>query len=120
MLIDRVISLSTAAGVEPVAVQQHDRESRTVRFFVYESSGVPLDITGKTARIFFRKNGATSKAYEADVAADGWISLTVPDAVTAIPGNGEMQLAIVDGSFILHSFTIPFAVKGISFLSTSL
>lgn len=112
MLIDRVISLSTAAGVEPVAVQQHDRESRTVRFFVYESSGVPLDVQGKTARFFFRKNGATSKAYEADVAADGWISLTVPDAVTAIPGNGEMQLAIVDGSFILHSFTIPFAVMG--------
>ena len=112
MLIDRVISLSTAAGVEPVVVQQNDRESRTVRFFVYESSGVPLEVQGKTARIFFRKNGATSEAYEADVAADGWISLTVPDAVTAIPGNGEMQLAIVWGSHILHSFTIPFAVKG--------
>lgn len=112
MLIDRVISLTTAAGVEPVVVQQHDRESRTVRFFVYESSGVPLDVQGKTARIFFRKNGATSIAYEADVAADGWISLTVPDAVTAIPGNGEMQLALVYGSSILHSFTIPFAVKG--------
>jgi len=112
VFIDRVISLSTAAGVEPVVVQQNDRESRTVRFFVYESSGVPLEVQGKTARIFFRKNGVTSEAYEADVAADGWISLTVPDAVTAIPGNGEMQLAIVWGSHILHSFTIPFAVKG--------
>ena len=112
MLIDRVISLSTAAGVEPVVVQQNDRESRTVRFFVYESSGVPLDVQGKTARIFFRKNGATSKAYEAAVAADGWISLTVPEEVTVYPGNGEMQLAIVWGSHILHSFTVPFAVRG--------
>ncbi len=112
MTIDRVISLSSTAGVEPVVVQQNDRESRTVRFFVYESSGVPLDVQGKTARIFFRKNGATSKAYEAAVAADGWISLTVPQEVTVYPGNGEMQLALVYGSSILHSFTIPFSVKG--------
>lgn len=112
MLIDRVISLTTAAGVEPVVVQQNDKESRTVRFFVYESSGVPLDMQGKTARIFFRKNGATSNAYEAAVAADGWISLTVPQEVTVYPGNGEMQLALVYGSSILHSFTIPFSVRG--------
>ncbi|MBR4068642.1 MAG: hypothetical protein IKK08_08475 [Clostridia bacterium] len=112
MTIDRVISLSSTAGVEPVVVQQNDKESRTVRFFVYESSGVPLDVQGKTARIFFRKNGATSQAYEAAVAADGWISLTVPEEVTVYPGNGEMQLALVYGSSILHSFTIPFSVKG--------
>lgn len=112
MTIDRVISLSSTAGVEPVVVQQNDRESRTVRFLVYESSGVPLDMQGKTARIFFRKNGATSKAYDAAVAADGWISLTVPQEVTVYPGNGEMQLALVYGSSILHSFTIPFSVKG--------
>lgn len=111
MMIDRVISLSTAAGVEPVVVQQNDRESRTVRFYVYESSGVPLDVQGKTARIFFRKNSATSPAYEAAIAADGWISLTIPAAVTALAGNGEMQLAISRGSSIIHSFTIPFSVK---------
>lgn len=111
MYIDRVISMSTDGAVEPVVVQQHDRESRTVRFFVYERSGAALDVQGKTARVLFRKNGATSMPYDCQISADGWIVLTIPEAVTQNAGNGEMQLVIVDGTSLLHSFTLPFIVK---------
>lgn len=110
-MINRVISLSKEAGVEPVVVQQNDRQSRTVRFFVLEQSGQPFSVQGRQARILFRKNGATSPAYEAEVHPDGWVSLTVPEEVTKNAGSGEIQLVLWDGSFLLHSFTVPFIVK---------
>jgi hypothetical protein len=110
-MIDRVISLSKEAGVEPVVVQQNDRQSRTVRFFVLEQSGQPFSVQGRQARILFRKNGATSPAYEAEVHPDGWVSLTVPEAVTKNAGSGEMQLVLCEGDALLHSFTVPFTVK---------
>ncbi len=111
MTIDRVISLRKDAGIEPVVVQQNDRQSRTVRFFLMDSSGSPFPTAGKQARMLFRKNGATSPAYEADVLPDGWIRLMIPDEVMANPGTGEMQLVLVEGDYILHSFMVPFHVR---------
>lgn len=110
MAIDRVISVSSEAAVEPIVVQQNDRHSRTLRFFVYDGSK-PYPFTGKRIRCYFRKNGATSQPYEANYAADGWVEHTLDDAVTAHAGAGEMQLAVEEGEYLLHSFTIPFIVK---------
>lgn len=111
MTIDRVLSLTSETATEPVVVQQNDRESRTLRLYPVEHGGNPCPTEGRQARILFRKNGATSPAYEATVQPDGWIVLTIPEAVTANPGSGEMQLVLEQGGSLLHSFTLPFTVK---------
>lgn len=110
MAIDRLISVSSEVAVEPIVVQQNDRNSRTLRFCVYDGSK-PYPFTGKRIRCYFRKNGATSQPYEANYTADGWVELTLDEAVTAHAGVGEMQLVVEDGEYLLHSFTIPFIVK---------
>lgn len=112
MTIDRVLSLSRETNTEPVVVQQNDRNSRTVRLFPMEQSGQPFSMTGMDARILFRKNGATSPAYKAAVQPDGWVELDIPQEVTSCPGSGEMQLVLEQGERLLHSFIIPFTVKG--------
>lgn len=112
MTINRVLSLSKETTAEPVVVQQNDRQSRVIRLYVLENAGMPLPMEGIRARMLFRKNGATSPAYDAAIHADGWIQLTVPEAVTKNAGNGEMQLVLQKDESLLHSFTLPFVVKG--------
>lgn len=111
MTIDRVLSLSKETTVEPVVVQQNDRQSRTLRLYLLEQGSRPFPTEGVQARLLFRKNGATSPVYEAAILPDGWITLTIPEAVTQNPGSGEMQLVLRKEDSLLHSFTLPFTVK---------
>lgn len=109
MRIDRVIRLGKETAVEPVVVHQHDKGSCEICLCVMDGSQA-YNLTGLTAAFYFRKNGATSQAYQGTTAG-GMATLTVPEAVTANAGVGEVQVAFAKSGYVLHTFKLPFEVK---------
>lgn len=106
----RTISVSSISGVEPVVVQQNDVGSRQITFVVLKNSH-PLDMAGMEAKVFYRKNRATSPAYSAQI-TEGNVQHTIPEDVMVHAGDGEMQLVLTKSGYRLHSFAIPFSVRG--------
>lgn len=111
MIMNRAICLTSDTILEPLVVQQYDKDSRTVQLTVYETPGVLYDLTERSADVVYRVNGVNTPAYNANVVGENTVEFTIPGEVTENEGNSVVQVRFYQGEELLHSQLIPLIVR---------
>lgn len=111
MIMPRAICLTSDSIMDPIVVQQYDKDSRTVQLTVYETPGVLYDLTERSADVLYRVNGVNTPAYEARIVGENAVEFTVPGNIAMNEGNCVVQVRFYHGEELLHTQLIPLIVR---------
>lgn len=111
MLIPINICFSREDIPEPIVLQQGDYGSRYVKAALYETPGVPCDLSEAVVTVIFRKNSVNTPEYDVVSVEDNVVTFLFPSGIAAEKGQGVFQLRVYANQSLIHSAVLPFSVR---------
>lgn len=100
-MVQKYITLNTwSKQPATLLAVQGESQAREIIAVLIDASGVPVDLTGRTARMYVEKSDRTTVFFNGVTkdAANGVVSFILPLQTTAAAGSANCQIIITDAS----------------------
>ena len=100
-MVQKYITLNTwSKQPATLLAVQGESQAREIIAVLIDASGVPVDLTGRTARMYVEKSDRTTVFFNGVTkdAANGVVSFILPLQATAAAGSANCQIIITDAS----------------------